>query len=79
MRQINEHRLAALDELTHQHLTMPQAARPQPKGISKFENWRLVLDTDNIAWAILDKKGASANTLAEAVLREMDKMLDEAK
>lgn len=39
-------------------------------------NWRLRRDDDGIAWAILDAKGTSTNTLSEAVLTDLAKLLD---
>ncbi len=79
MRQISEPRLAALAELTVSDLAMPNAADNQPKGLSTYKHWRLVMDKDNILWVLIDKDNESANTLAEPVLRELDKLLDEAK
>jgi len=40
-----------------------------------FGNWRLRQDAGRIAWAILDGKG-STNTLSEAVLKDLSKLLD---
>ncbi|WP_290889538.1 3-hydroxyacyl-CoA dehydrogenase NAD-binding domain-containing protein [Hoeflea sp.] len=40
-----------------------------------FGTWRLHQDADGIAWAILDGKGG-ANTLSEAVLTDLSKLLD---
>lgn len=77
MRQINPSRLAALKELTVAHLAMPVPADKQPA--TSFDHWHLVIDTDNIAWALIDKKGESTNTLAEPVLRELNDLLDQAK
>ena len=41
-----------------------------------FGNWKLRRDEAGIAWAILDKKGTGANTLSEAVLTDLAKVLD---
>ena len=41
-----------------------------------FGNWRLRRDTGGIAWAILDCENASTNTLSEAVLTDLSKLLD---
>jgi len=79
MRQINQPRLNALAELTVSDLAMPVAADTQPEGLSSYKHWRLVMDKDNILWLLIDKQGESANTLAEAVLRELNDALDEAK
>ena len=79
MKQISEPRLAALAELTVADMAMPDAADKQPKGISTYKHWRLVMDKDDILWLLIDKNGESANTLSEAVLRELNNVLDEAK
>jgi len=79
MRQINQPRLDALAELTVSDLAMPVAAETQPDGLSTYKHWRLVMDTDNILWLLLDKQNDSTNTLAEAVLRELNDVLDEAR
>lgn len=49
---------------------------PKPVGEGPFTHWRLTRDVDNVAWALLDKAGASANTLDDAVLGELDQILD---
>ena len=41
-----------------------------------FGNWRLRRDEDEIAWAILDCKGSATNTLSEAVLSDLSKIVD---
>ncbi|KGF70057.1 fatty-acid oxidation protein subunit alpha [Hoeflea sp. BAL378] len=41
-----------------------------------FGTWRLRRDDDGIAWAILDCKGGGANTLSQAVLTDLSKLLD---
>jgi len=61
---------AALDALVSPRPAMPDTAPEQP-NFADYAHWRLVLDRDNALWAILDKKGASTNTLSEAVLREL--------
>lgn len=43
---------------------------------SDLAHWRLTRDRDNVAWAVLDKAGASANTLTQEVLAELDIILD---
>ncbi|MDB5455260.1 MAG: fatty-acid oxidation protein subunit alpha [Caulobacter sp.] len=49
---------------------------PKPAPDQPFQHWRLTRDADNVAWAILDKAGSSANTLSEDVLAELDQVLD---
>tara|TARA_R110002050_G_scaffold222738_2_gene358527 strand:+ start:7019 stop:9106 length:2088 start_codon:yes stop_codon:yes gene_type:complete len=41
-----------------------------------FGNWRLRRDAGGIAWALLDCNGSSTNTLSEAVLTDLSKLLD---
>ncbi|MDI3469956.1 MAG: 3-hydroxyacyl-CoA dehydrogenase / enoyl-CoA hydratase / 3-hydroxybutyryl-CoA epimerase [Pseudolabrys sp.] len=41
-----------------------------------WQHWRLRTDEDNIAWLLFDKKDASANTLDEATLIELNAVLD---
>ena len=77
MTEINEARLAALDELTRAGLTFGQPAEDQHKNKAEFDNWHWYVDVDGIAWAIIDKKGESTNTLSEAVLTELNTLLDE--
>ena len=77
MTEINEARLKALDELTRAGLTFADPAADQPKGLAKLDHWHWYLDADGVAWAILDKKGESTNTLSEAVLTELNTLLDE--
>src|SRR2546430_12882818 len=46
-----------------------------PRGGSPWRNWTLARDEDDIAWLIFDKPGASANTLSEDVLTELNDAL----
>lgn len=41
-----------------------------------LEHWRLAVGDDDIAWLTLDRADESVNTLSEAVVRELDAMLD---
>jgi 3-hydroxyacyl-CoA dehydrogenase/enoyl-CoA hydratase/3-hydroxybutyryl-CoA epimerase len=41
-----------------------------------WQHWRLRTDEDSIAWLLFDKKDASANTLDEATLTELNAVLD---
>ncbi len=43
----------------------------------ELKNWKLQRDADGVVWAILDRAGASANTLAREVLHELEGILDE--
>src|SRR5436853_7295857 len=42
---------------------------------SPWRHWKVAPDENNIAWLVLDKAGASANTLSEEVLTELDNVL----
>jgi 3-hydroxyacyl-CoA dehydrogenase/enoyl-CoA hydratase/3-hydroxybutyryl-CoA epimerase len=50
-----------------------------PEGVkavaSKWRHWKLQTDENGIAWLIIDKQGASANTLSEDVIVELDDVL----
>ncbi len=51
-----------------------------PAGTSlKTKHWQLARDEDGIAWLVLDKVDASANTLSTSVLEELDQRLDAVK
>ena len=41
-----------------------------------YEHWRLEQDATGISWLTLDKAGSSANSLSQAVLEELDLLLD---
>jgi 3-hydroxyacyl-CoA dehydrogenase / enoyl-CoA hydratase / 3-hydroxybutyryl-CoA epimerase len=49
---------------------------PTPAPSVRSANWCLKRDADNIAWLLLDRTGESVNTLSEAVLSELDDLLD---
>src|SRR5262245_63955921 len=40
-----------------------------------WRHWKLARDPDGLAWLVLDKAGASANTLSKEVLTELDDAL----
>jgi 3-hydroxyacyl-CoA dehydrogenase/enoyl-CoA hydratase/3-hydroxybutyryl-CoA epimerase len=44
-----------------------------------YKHWRIEPDADNIAWLIIDRAGASTNTLSTEVLAELDRALDDIK
>jgi 3-hydroxyacyl-CoA dehydrogenase / enoyl-CoA hydratase / 3-hydroxybutyryl-CoA epimerase len=44
-------------------------------GESPWRHWKLARDEGGIAWLVLDKAGASANTLSEDVLTELNDVL----
>jgi 3-hydroxyacyl-CoA dehydrogenase/enoyl-CoA hydratase/3-hydroxybutyryl-CoA epimerase len=45
------------------------------KAPSPWRHWKLATDTDGIAWLVIDKQGAGANTLSEDVISELDGVL----
>src|SRR5262245_35656095 len=75
MREINPTRHAALAALARDPLTVGIPAEIQPETTEQFVNWRWLIDRDGIGWALLDKPGSSVNTLSEAVLSELDRLL----
>src|ERR1700730_9869634 len=52
-----------------------QAMSSSSRAGSPWRNWILARDDDGIAWLALDKADASANTLSEDVLAELDDVL----
>src|ERR1700688_2683126 len=52
-------------------LTAPEGA----KAASPWRHWKLKNDEDGIAWLVIDKQGAGANTLSEDVISELDDVL----
>jgi 3-hydroxyacyl-CoA dehydrogenase/enoyl-CoA hydratase/3-hydroxybutyryl-CoA epimerase len=65
----------ALDILCPRNLELgPFASGEADAG--PWQHWRLRTDEDNIAWLLFDKKGASANTLDEETLTELNVILE---
>ncbi|MEO8113109.1 MAG: enoyl-CoA hydratase-related protein, partial [Phenylobacterium sp.] len=50
---------------------------PKPAASQPLVHWRITRDADNVAWAVLDRKGASANTLCEEVIDELGRLLEQ--
>ncbi|TAK49700.1 MAG: fatty-acid oxidation protein subunit alpha [Xanthobacteraceae bacterium] len=48
---------------------------PPPSDQGPWQHWRLTLDDDGIAWLLIDRREASANTLSAEVLTELDAVL----
>lgn len=44
--------------------------------MQNFEHWRMELDASNILWLTIDRKGESANSLSEAVLQELNALIE---
>ena len=54
----------------------PFAIDVAAQDAGSWANWRMRTDEDGIAWLLLEKKDASANTLSEEVLTELDAVLE---
>src|SRR5262245_38834489 len=53
----------------------PFAQGSAVESTSPWKHWKIAASEDGIAWLVLDKAGASANTLNEEVLTELDSVL----
>src|SRR5258706_10270873 len=53
----------------------PLAGEATGQGSPIWRHWKLARDESGVAWLVLDKAGASANTLSEDVLMELDDVL----
>ncbi len=62
------------DLLAPRDLELGPVARGDETG-GPWRHWKLARDGDGIAWLVLDKAGASANTLSEEVLLELNDVL----
>src|SRR5919204_10856 len=65
------------DVLAPRNLELGPLAGPVPRAAASaaWRNWMLARDEDDIAWLVLHKPGASANTLSEEVLAELNDAL----
>jgi len=78
MRELNATRKHALEAITVEPLSATEALPSTRKPIKmRLRNWRVVIGDDGVAWALLDKRDVSANTLSESVIRELDRILGE--
>lgn len=48
-------------------------------SLPSFQHWSLKLDADRVAWLVLDKRNAAANSLSRDVMEELDRALDAMK
>src|SRR5262245_39875116 len=65
-------------ELGPVSLGAQETASPEiinPMAGTPWRHWKLARDGNRIAWLVLDKAGASANTLSEDVLIELNDVL----
>ena len=62
--------------LAPRNLELGPLAAPESAGTgTEWRNWKVARDENGIAWLALDKAGASANTLSEDVLAELNDVL----
>ncbi len=53
----------------------PGAGREPGHEIGAWRHWKLRRDEDDVLWLVIDKSGASANTLSQEVLLELEDVL----
>src|SRR5438874_1594205 len=53
----------------------PAWRRGAGQDVGPWRHWKLQRDQDDVLWLVLDKSGASANTLSQDVLEELDDAL----
>ena len=53
----------------------PLTRSESANSASPWRHWKLKTDEDGIAWLVIDKQGAGANTLSEDVISELDDVL----
>src|SRR5919201_1707396 len=65
------------DVLAPRNLELGPLAGPVPRATASaaWHNWMLARDEDDIAWLVLDKPDASANTLSEEILAGLNDAL----
>jgi 3-hydroxyacyl-CoA dehydrogenase/enoyl-CoA hydratase/3-hydroxybutyryl-CoA epimerase len=66
---------SALDVIRNRVELGPLANAAPAQDAGPWRHWTLRNDDDGIAWLVIDKQGASANTLSEDVLTELDAAL----
>lgn len=70
------HTKPALDVLDKRDLELgPFAFGDAAESTGPWTHWRMRRDEDGVAWLLFDKKDASANTLSEEMLTELDGVL----
>src|SRR5262245_10022353 len=66
----------AMDVLGSRNMELgPFASDGTQPDAGTWAHWRMRKDEDGIVWLLFDKKDASANTLSEEVLLELDSIL----
>ncbi len=65
------------DVLDERNLELGPLSWPEgDNAASPWRHWKLKSDADGVAWLVLDKQGAGANTLSEGVISELDDVLN---
>ncbi len=65
------------DVLEERNLELGPLSWPEGKNAAPpWQHWRLKTDDDGVAWLVLDKQGAGANTLSEDVFSELHDVLN---
>ncbi|HET7850965.1 MAG TPA: 3-hydroxyacyl-CoA dehydrogenase NAD-binding domain-containing protein [Pseudolabrys sp.] len=66
----------ALDVLGKRNLELGPFAAAEADQAGPWTHWKMRTDEDGIAWLLFDKKDASANTLSEETLSELNAALE---
>lgn len=66
----------ALDILDKRDLELGPFKFEEPRDEGPWEHWRMRTDESGVVWLLFDKKDASANTLDDPTLTELDAVLD---
>src|SRR5436190_4448111 len=64
-----------LDVIRKRDLELGPLSNTATQGAGPWRHWTLRSDDDGVAWLMLDKQGASANTLSTEVLTELNAVL----
>jgi 3-hydroxyacyl-CoA dehydrogenase/enoyl-CoA hydratase/3-hydroxybutyryl-CoA epimerase len=64
------------DALEQRNLELgPFTGSEHANSAAPWRHWKIKTDEDGIAWLVIDKQGAGANTLSEDVITELDDVL----
>jgi 3-hydroxyacyl-CoA dehydrogenase/enoyl-CoA hydratase/3-hydroxybutyryl-CoA epimerase len=64
-----------LDVLSDREIELGPHSRAPAAASGPWKNWKLARDKDGIAWLLIDRADASANTLSADVIEELDAVL----
>jgi 3-hydroxyacyl-CoA dehydrogenase / enoyl-CoA hydratase / 3-hydroxybutyryl-CoA epimerase len=67
---------SAWDALAARNVELGPFSAQKDVAASPWQHWKLQRDEDGIAWLLFDRAGTRANTLSEAVLLELQSVLD---